>query len=581
MAFAGATQASAQPAKAPMRSAIFSSIPSGFQQLGNTSIYYNVSQRYAAAAAYQTGFSILGEIDGQYYSSTYEASGEGAGFIAGFQVNNGTPAYLNAATGTTISGVTCTADIVPQGDVAARIVYTLTNTNSQAVTVNAGVWGDIMIGNNDRAPLERMTNSQQATYGIKMKYNTSEDSPLLCALFGEGITGVTAADDYWFGYFCNNYLASDIVGNYDNILDWSFYAGDVDQYYMVENSTAYDCGLGFCWKNREIPAGESIELSYLVSVGEVDFEEPIIPDPEPEPGEDIFTYNVAAIDFAGWNDLSVAHPAHAWGHYEHPYGQSGYLEYQVDDENTWHAMGELVSGQDYDLDFDMMFNADRTTDHVLRVRFTLGLGEYADMDGLTWTDVRSYNVEGIENRVYNGQPQVFEVTINGATETYVGETVPGTYSFTIEGEFDNNTIAVKEVPYIIDKAQAVVNVVVPENVKYDGQPHGATVTVTVGDNTYSVTYINQATPNQPGSSTAPSQVGKYIVVVEVYESEYYYGIEPTAYGQFEIYTDNTAVEEISAQGEDNGVWYTIDGRRVAAPTERGIYIKGGKKYVVK
>ena len=48
LAGACAMQLNAAPGKAPNRSAIFNYLPSGFQQLGNTSIYYNVSARDAA-----------------------------------------------------------------------------------------------------------------------------------------------------------------------------------------------------------------------------------------------------------------------------------------------------------------------------------------------------------------------------------------------------------------------------------------------------------------------------------------------------------------------------------------------------
>ena len=101
-----------EPEKVPMRSAIFSSLPSGFEQVGETSLYYDVDYRYAVGPGYQYGFSILGEIDGLYYSSTYESGGStspGAGFIAAFKVNDGTATYLNALEGTTRDGVTMTA----------------------------------------------------------------------------------------------------------------------------------------------------------------------------------------------------------------------------------------------------------------------------------------------------------------------------------------------------------------------------------------------------------------------------------------------------------------------------------------
>ena len=576
------------PGKAPMRSSTYSSLPSGYQQLGNTSIYYSIAQREAAGPGNQYGISILGKIGNLYYSSTYQAEDNswlfpedrpGAGFIAALQVNNGTATYLNALNGTTSNGVRMTTRLEPQGDVAARIVYTLTNNNNQAVTVNAGVWGDIMIGDHDNAPLERLTTSTSYTYGIKMKYNNTENTPLLCALFGEGVTGVTAADDYWFGFFSSNWHAYEIVGQYSNtIYDTNTsWGSSYSQYYMVENGS-YDSGLGFCWKNREIPAGESIELSYVISVGEIEFEEPVIPD-DPEPGQDIFTYNIEANNIPQWNDLSYGHPIHIWGEYEHPYGQSGWIEYQVDDENTWHRVPtELVSGGQYDLLPEITFNTARATDHVMRVRFNDGLDNCVELDGLSWIDVRSYDVVGFEDRVYNGQAQVYNITVNGDPKVYTGETNPGTYNYTIVGEYDA-TIGVKEVPYTIYKAQASVYVDVPDDVEYDGEEHPATVILVEGDGVLTVTYKNTGTGET--TSEAPVEPGTYLVIVEVSDGQFYNGIPATPYGPFVIYATETSLDELSINGEDNGAWYTIDGRRVATPTQPGLYIHNGKKYIVK
>ncbi|MBR7011287.1 MAG: hypothetical protein IKI10_00135 [Muribaculaceae bacterium] len=548
-----------------MRSAIYNSLPSGFQQLGETSIYYNVSSRPTWNIGYKTGYSILGKIGNQYYSSTYESWGAGAGFIAAFQVNNNSAVYVNADTGTSNNGVDFTTDIQPQGDVAARIIYTVTNNTDQTVTINAGVWADIMIGDNDRAPLERLKNSQEAVYGIKMKYSTAQGAPLLCALFGEGVTGVTPVDDYWFGNFSYNDQASEIVGNYET----NFGS------YMQENGS-YDSGLGFCWKGKEIQPGESIELSYLISVGEIDIEEPIVP------GEDRFEYEVEAFDFDGWNDLNVAHPAHIWGYYEHPYGQEGYIEYQVDDENTWHRIPTaLVSGENFDLPFDMMFNSERDTDHVLALRFNDGLDNTVDLDGLRWIDVRSIPVTGLEERVYNGEAQTYEVTVGDNDPIIIGEDGayinPGVYNFTVEGVFAENTIGVNVVEFEIVKGQAVIDVDHPESVEYDGQAHGATVEVIVGDNDYIVTYVNVETGEV--MTEAPVEIGVYEVFVEVLDSELYNGIEKQSYGEITIYRKHTAVEELTIDSEDNGAWYTIDGIRVNAPTQRGIYIHNGKKVV--
>jgi len=583
----------AAPAKAPMRSAIFSTLPDGYSRLGNTSIYYNVSQREAAGPGYQTGFSILGKIGNYYYSSTYEPNEShlfyteyrpGAGFIAAFRVNDGAARYLNASTGTSGDGVMVTARIEPQGEVAALIIYTFVNNNNEAVSVDAGVWGDIMIGDNDQAPLERLNTSTGNTYGIKMKYSNNANTPLLCALFGEHLTGVSPADDYWFGFFSTNWHANELCGDYSNTVyntsNKNYSQATYGPYYMQENGN-YDCGLGFCWKDRTIEAGESIELSYLISVGEIDFEEPIIPD-DPEPGQDIFTYNIEAFDCEAWNDLEAEHPIHIWGHYEHPYGQAGYLEYQVDDENTWHQLGELTSAADYEFNFNISFNPNRATNHVIAVRFNDGLDNYTDLEGLSWTDVRSIPVNGLDDRIYNGEPQIYQVTY-GDNAVTLGEDgsyiYPGEYTFTFEGKFVENTIGVSETIFTIDKAPCQYQVVIPEDTEYDGQAHGATVTVPEGSGDVTITYRDLTSGDI--LTEAPTEIGHYMVIIEITEGEYYYGIPATEVGDFTIYSNDTGIDEIAINSEDNGAWYTIDGRRIAAPTQRGIYIHNGKKYVVK
>lgn len=498
---AGAFAMSAQPEKAPMRSSIYDELPSGYVQAGESSVYYSIAQRSAAGPGTQWGISILGEIDGSYYSSTYGGSYDnpGAGFITAFQVNNNTAHYLNSRTTTTYDGVSLTPSVIGQGDVAARIVYTITNNNSSAVTVNVGAWADVYIGNNDNAPISRLKDADGNTYALDLKESLDEGAPLLCVLFGEGVTGVTPIDDFWFGQYRNNYEANEIVGNYDDQVMGLFWES-TDYYWMSEDG-GYDSGMGFCWKNRTIEAGETIELSFLISVGNIPFDDPVIPD-DPEPGEDIFTYSVEAYDIPAWNDFSVAHPAHIWGHYEHPYGQEGYIEFMVDGtRGEWTRIETpLVSGEDYDLPFDMFFDPEVTDIHTLKLRFTLGLGSYNDLTGLEWVDVRSYPVYGvIPTFPYDGNSKTFEVEVNGETIFLGGNDEfvnPGVYTVVVaEGEYEENTIGVLTITFAIE--------------------------------------------------------------------------------------NTTGVEELTIGTEDNGAWYTIDGRRIVAPTQRGIYIHNGKKCIVK
>ena len=539
---------------------IYQTKPDPFKQVGDSKMYYSIAMRYfwnsedeyTANPGDQYGVSLLGEIDGVYYGCTYgdtrRYNGIGAGFLAALKVDENDAQFMNVESGmvnngdnSSNHGVTMTARLEPHGEVAAKIIYTLTNNNEKAVTVSAGVYGDIMIGNNDYAPLERLVHEGD-TYGLKMKQSLEDGAPLFCALFGEGVTGVTPVDEYWFGFFDHNWSPEQVVGNvYSNIrgteTHW-VWDGPIsghneetpiyDEHYLVEDG-GYDSGAGFCWKNKRIEAFESIELSYIISVGEIEYEEPFVP------GDDRFEYTVEAYDFEGWNDLSVAHPAHVFGYYEHPYGQNGFIEYQVDGMRSWTRIPtELVSGQEFDLPFDMFFNADVTTTHTLELRFNDGLDNITPMDGLSWTDVRSFNIEGIEDRVYTGEPQTFEVTVGEETFTIGqnGEYVePGTYDYSIEGDFDQNTIGMNTVEFKIDKAQSEIEYTIPEDCVYDGEAHAATVELVKGDGELTVTYVDTKTGET--STEAPIEPGTYSVVVTVTETDRYYGLEETI-GTFTI-----------------------------------------------
>jgi len=602
------------------RSNNYTSIPSYYHRLGDDShMYYNIREdgRRLAGPEYQRAVSIIGEISGRYFSSTYGNTnyddGYGSGFLAAIQVSKGDTNYDAKYVNSLIvdevegAGVTVETSVEGHGDNAARIIYTLTNNSEADVTVQFGVYGDIMIGNDDNAILTRMMHDGEA-YGMKLKGKSQGSlfnpiTPIMSVLFGKGVTGVTPADKYWFGFFSSNWHANEIVGNYsDNIYSTgtATYGQTYAQYYMQEatsTSNSYDSGMGFCWNNRPIPAGESIELSFVIAIGEVDFEEPI-PDPEDPEGQDIFTYNVEVENIGDenindpWNDLTVAHPARIYGQYEHPYGQNGYIEYRVDGATrAW--TGEwtrietpLISGDPngYDLPFDMFFNPDEAELHTLELRFTDGLGNYTELDGLEWEDIRTISLTvDPQVQAYDGTPKIFVVTVGGVIDYTLGEdgeyTNPGDYSQSIWGQFDMNTIGINTVEFTVTKGQAVVDVQSPGNVEYDGNPHGATVTLITGDTEPIVTYyMVDEDGNQHEIEGVPTLEGVYVVEVVVPESEFYFGTEASA-GPYMIFRP-TGVEELTIGSEDNGAWYTIDGRRIVAPTERGIYIHNGKKYIV-
>ena len=198
--------------------------------------------------------------------------------------------------------------------------------------------------------------------------------------------------------------------------------------------------------------------------------------------------------------------------------------------------------------------------------------------------------------VYDGEPHAATVELvqgDGAmTVTYVNtatnETsteapvLPGTYTVVVTVAETDHYYGLEETvgTFTIDKAQSVVDVVIPGNVEHDGQAHGATVTLVVGDTEPVVTYylVGENEVLEPIVGL-PIEEGVYVVVVTVPESQLYYGTEGT-YGPYQIYIP-TAINELNMDTEANGAWYTIQGVRVSAPTAPGVYIHNGKKYIVK
>ena len=44
----------------------------------------------------------------------------------------------------------------------------------------------------------------------------------------------------------------------------------------------------------------------------------------------------------------------------------------------------------------------------------------------------------------------------------------------------------------------------------------------------------------------------------------------------------TAIRSIEVSAEEKGLWYTLDGKRLSGkPTQKGIYVRNGRKVVVK
>ena len=411
---------------------VSSSIPSGYSQLGGTDILYKISS---------SSIDIQGKFNDDYYGSTYG----NYGYNVAMKVGDGYASNMNCQNGTTIDGVEFSSEVVAQGELG-RVCYYVTNTNDEDVTISLGIHADVMIGYNDRAPIVRKVDTIGNTYGLAL---LDGNGAQLCVLFGTGLPGVTGVDDFWFGYYYLNSDPSNMVGNY--------YSGDN---YMVENGS-YDSGMGWCWKNRIIPAGETVTFSWLIGVGEVNL----------EPNSN---FEVTPEDPDGWNDLSRLHVLTLEGDYESPAGLNGRIEYAVEDSEEWIALTEMIeSGSTFTGEVRAMFDPAQAR-HTIRFRTVDQVGNTSLLPSIVYPDVSFHALEGVVEKTYTGE-LIYQTAVTCdlgedrfELKNYQNNVNAGTATFTMEGVFPY-TIGRKTYNFTINPATLVGEIAVdPGTYVYDG-----------------------------------------------------------------------------------------------------------------
>lgn len=503
-----------------------------------------------------------------------------------------------ADNGNTYDGVKFESYVEQQGEMA-RISYKLTNTNDAAATVSLGTYADVMIGWNDAAPIARKISSAGQPYGVSMKDGQGAE---LCVLFGDGLAGVSAVDDYWFGYWSANSAPENIVGNYYQ-----------SSYWMEENGN-YDSGMGWCWKDKTLAPGETRIFSYLIAVGDINL----------EPNS---SFAATPEDPDLWNDLSLLHKITINGTYESPAGIDGRIEYAVEDSEEWQSLTGLIhSGSEFSAPVYAMFDASKPV-HKIRFRTVDAVGNTTLLAPITYQDVSFHDATGIEDLYYNyGTPVVqtnvttdlgdgnyvvndYQNNVNAGTasfkvqgvfpvtigrRTYTFEVLPrpleGSISLDSEGpwvyspyvwhvpswKFNEPNNLVEDVDYYVDydknyyPGEASVNVVgegnfsgvlsaqftidkatliANNNYSYilpdedcdnDGTQHAAEFYAysEEGMGTPVFTYVNTA--DNTSSTEAPSADGDYDVYLEIPEGRCYYGVDKTKIGSFSITTFDDA-----------------------------------------
>lgn len=414
---------------------VSSNPPYGYSQVGTTMLWCR--QDY-----YSIDFQ--GYYEGMYYGSTYS----NGGYSVAIKVNDTYAKDLNIIDGSTIDGVNCVTTVEQQGELA-RVVFTVSNSNETDAKVSLGVYADVMIGSNDRAPIVRRKDTMDNTYGLTMMDGGGTQ---LCILFGSGLAGVNPVSDFWFGYYSTNRSADNIVGNY--------YSGSN---YMQENGS-YDSGMGWCWKDREIPAGGVVVFSYLIGVGEVNL----------EPNS---SFEVTPDDPEGWNDLSRPHVLTLEGTYESPAGLDGMIEYAVEDSEEWHPLTEMLpSGSTFNNSLVAMFDSNRSK-HTIRFRTRDNVGNTTMLHPIEYLDVAFYQYSGVQDKTYTGDSIYQELVctdksdLDFTTGQYVNNVNAGTAHFCVEGVFPN-TIGRKSFSFQINPVAMPGDISIStDSYVYDGYEH--------------------------------------------------------------------------------------------------------------
>lgn len=383
--------------------------PNGYERLGDTNLYYIRKQGGIDAGGVSLGsIDIVGRFGENYYSSTYGNNG----YVVAMQVGNNTASFMDCLEGGILDGIAFRADIEQQGDLA-KVYYTLSNTTKEDLQISLGVYDDVAVGETISPNISRRVDYNGNAYGMSLvDYNGAQ----LCVLFGSGLAGVTGCDDFWFGSYYLNTNAYSMAGHYSS-----------GENYMVENG-GYDCGIGWCWKDRTIMAGSTVVFSYLIGVGEVNL----------EPNS---SFEVTPDDPEGWNNLLLPHRLTLEGTYESPAGLDGMIEYAVEDSEEWLPLTEMIpSGSTFSESLVATFDVNREK-HVIRFRTVDNVGNATMLHPIEYLDVAYREYHGVTDWTYTGDSLFQTVECDGmesshiTTSGYSNNVNAGIATFYIEGVF--------------------------------------------------------------------------------------------------------------------------------------------------
>ena len=191
-----------------------------------------------------------------------------------------------------------------------------------------------------------------------------------------------------------------------------------------------------------------------------------------------YSYDYATPDDPeSWNDVARPHLVPFEGTYESVAGVDGIVEYMVEEDGNWMPLTEtLKSGEKFTATFVAIFDPSRST-HVINFRTHDQAGNTALMQTIEYLDVNFYELFGVENKIYTGEP-LYQTNLTCdidldyiAINHYQNNINVGTASFNIEGIYPY-TIGRKTYTFRIDPQPLSGELLLTATeFVYNGQPY--------------------------------------------------------------------------------------------------------------
>ena len=186
-------------------------------------------------------YNIKGYYNGSLLQTTFSDWGYSTDIIVDGNRTNNIKFGSNPGT-TNVNGIEITQNLsFVSGGNYVKIEYILRNTSGSGKTISLASHSDVMIGREDRAPINVLEDGR----GFRMS-----DGSAQFMFIGKNSYGVTNVDTYWFGHYGSAGQCA-----FDQISSTSL--------------SGVDSGMAYSWKNRYIGPGETQVYSVLIGIGAI------------------------------------------------------------------------------------------------------------------------------------------------------------------------------------------------------------------------------------------------------------------------------------------------------------------------